>query len=89
MYSIIYNERARKDILFHEKSGNKPLVQKLLYLLEELRINPRTGTGKPEPLKHNRAGQWSRRINNEHRLVYTIEDNVVKVVSVLSAKGHY
>ena len=89
MYSVIYKPEAKKDILFHKKSGNKPLMQKLLTLLDELREHPRTGTGKPEQLKYGLAGQWSRRINNEHRLVYTIEDNVVKVVSVLSAKGHY
>jgi len=89
MYNIIYDDRAIEDFEFHEKSGNKPVLRKLVALIDELRINPRTGTGKPEQLKYGLAGQWSRRINNEHRLLYTIEDNVVKIVSVLSAKGHY
>ena len=89
MYNIIYDDGAVDDFKYHEKSGNKPLLRKLVALIEELRLNPRAGTGKPEPLKHDRAGQWSRRINNEHRLIYTIEDNVVKIVCVLSAKGHY
>jgi len=89
MYNVIISERAKGDIRSHIRSGNIPLTRKIDRLIDELEINPRTGTGKPEPLKHDRAGQWSRRINNEHRLVYTIEDNVVKVVSVLSAKGHY
>ena len=89
MYNVLISERARKEIRFHLKSGNVPLVRKIDGLLEELEIHPRIGTGKPEQLKHNRSGQWSRRINNEHRLIYTIEDNVVNIVNVLSAKGHY
>ena len=89
MYRITYAKEAEEDLAFHQKSGNMPVIRKIDRLIDELEINPRIGTGKPEPLKHDRAGQWSRRINNEHRLVYTIEDNVVKIVSVLSAKGHY
>ena len=89
MYRITYSGRAEGDLAFHKKSGNMPLIRKIDCLLDELEINPRAGTGKPEPLKHDRTGQWSRRINNEHRLIYTIEDNVVKIVCVLSAKGHY
>ena len=89
MYKVIFNNKAIEHVEFHEKSGNKPVLRKLVALIAELEINPRMGTGKPEPLKYGRAGQWSRRINHEHRLVYTIEDNVVKIVCVLSAKGHY
>ena len=55
-------------------------------LMEELAQHPFTGTGKPEPLKHEFSGCWSRRINREHRLVYEVSDNIV---SILSAKGHY
>jgi len=54
--------------------------------LEELAEHPFTGTGKPEPLKHDLSGMWSRRINGEHRLVYEIEDDTV---FFYSAKGHY
>ena len=54
----------------------------------ELQEHPRTGTGKPEPLSEGRAGQWSRRISQKHRLIYEIEDTIVKV-DVLSAYGHY
>jgi toxin YoeB len=55
-------------------------------LMEELAQHPFTGTGKPEPLKHEFSGCWSSRINREHRLVYEVSDNIV---SILSAKGHY
>jgi toxin YoeB len=88
MYDVIFAERAEKDISFHIRSGNKSLVQKLMVLLDELREHPRTGTGKPEQLKHNLSGKWSRRINSEHRLVYSIEEDKV-IVEVISAKGHY
>jgi toxin YoeB len=54
--------------------------------LEELTEHPFTGTGKPEPLKPDLAGMWSRRINREHRLIYEVEENTV---FVLSAKEHY
>ncbi len=86
-YQLSYSAQANKDIDFHKKSGNKPLLKKLLVLLEELTEHPTTGTGKPEQLKHNLAGYWSRRINQEHRLVYKIlDDNIVRIYS---AKGHY
>jgi len=58
----------------------------MLVLLEEISEHPFTGTGKPEALKHDLAGKWSRRINQEHRLIYEVKDNEIIVVSL---KGHY
>jgi toxin YoeB len=55
-------------------------------LLDELSKHPFEGTGKPEPLKHQLTGCWSRRINREHRLVYEVSGDSVWV---LSAYGHY
>jgi toxin YoeB len=86
-YQLTYSPQANKDIDFNKKSGNKPLLKKLLVLFEELTEDPTTGTGKPEQLKHNLAGYWSRRINQEHRLVYKIMDH--NIVRIYSAKGHY
>ena len=57
-------------------------------MIEELKEHPKTGTGKPEQLKGDRAGQWSRRITKKHRLIYTIQDTEV-IVLVLNAYGHY
>ena len=85
-YRIDITKRAQEDIAFHKKSGNTSVLKKIAVLLEELTANPYTGTGKPEPLKHNLSGLWSRRINREHRLVYEVMDSVV-VVHL--AKGHY
>jgi len=57
-------------------------------LLKELESNPKTGTGRPEQLKHYEIPTWSRRISGEHRLVYRVQDDIVTVL-VLSAYGHY
>lgn len=86
-YQLSYSAQANKDIDFHKKSGNKALLKKLLLLLEELTEHPTTGSGKPEQLKHDLAGYWSRRINKEHRLVYKILDEYT--VWIYSARGHY
>jgi toxin YoeB len=58
-----------------------------MLLLEEISEHPFTGTGKPELLKYELAGLWSRRINREHRLVYQVTDTTV--IFILAAKGHY
>ena len=85
-YQLDFTDQAKEDIAAHQKAGNKAVLNKLLKLLNELAEHPFTGTGKPEALKHELAGCWSRRINQEHRLVYQVKD---EVVYVLSTKGHY
>ncbi len=86
IYRLDLTKLAQEHIAFHKQSGNKSLLNKMAVLLDELTEHPFTGTGKPEPLKHNLSGMWSRRINKEHRLVYEVlETNVV----VHHAKGHY
>ena len=87
-YTVTFYEKAKKDIESFERSGNQSLLRKIVALTSELEKHPREGTGKPEMLKGNYAGYWSRRINREHRLVYSIEDDIV-TVTVVSAKGHY
>ena len=87
-YRIDFTKQAQNDIDFHKKSGNKAILKKLNTLLEELTEHPFTGTGKPEQLKYDLAGLWSRRINHEHRLVYeVIEEDTI--VIVIMAKEHY
>lgn len=85
-YKLDFSKQAVKDIDSHKKSGNKVLTKKLLILFNELIEDPFNGTGKPEQLKHNLSGLWSRRINSEHRLIYEIEKDIIYI---LSAKGHY
>lgn len=87
-YSIEFTPKALEGIEKLRKSGNKPVLQKIRKLLDELTEHPYTGTGQPEQLKHSMAGFWSRRINREHRIVYAVDEKSV-VVTVVSAKGHY
>ncbi|MEA5260363.1 Txe/YoeB family addiction module toxin [Arcicella aquatica] len=86
-YRIDFTKQAQNDIDFHKKSGNKAVIKKLLTLLEELAEHPFTGTGKPEPLKYDLVGLWSRRINHEHRLVYEVVGDTI--VIIIASKGHY
>jgi toxin YoeB len=78
-------ERDKEKLI---KSGNIQVLKKLATLLRELVEHPTTGTGKPEQLSGDRAGQWSRRISQKHRLIYMIDDDKV-IVLLLSAYGHY
>lgn len=87
-YEVILSPEAQGDLQKHAKSGNKKLLEKIEALFLELKEHPETGTGKPERLKHKFSGYWSRRINKEHRLMYSIEDQTV-TVTVVSAFGHY
>jgi len=83
---IIYQRRASQDLDFWKTSGNKQIQRKISDLLEDIVRHPFTGIGKPEPLKHQLQGCWSRHINSEHRLVYEIfEENI----HILSLRGHY
>lgn len=85
-YHLDFSNQAKSDIDFHKKTGNKAILKKLFVLLNELTEHPFEGTGKPEALKHNLTGYWSRRINLEHRLFYEVlEDTTL----LHSAKGHY
>ena len=86
-YKIIFSSDAQKDLKKLQKKVPQALP-KLAKLLDELREHPRTGTGQVEPLKGYDGSVYSRRITQEHRLVYKIYDNVVEVL-VLSAFGHY
>lgn len=87
---IIYSEKAQKDILFWKKSGNKSIMKKITNLIEDILIHPYEGLGKPEQLKYELSGRWSRRIDKEHRIIYRItEENNIEILNILSLKGHY
>ena len=59
-------------------------------MLKAIQKNPFEGIGKPEQLKHHLSGVWSRRINQEHRMIYEIVDgNTIKILNFISLKGHY
>ena len=71
-YNIDFTHKAKSDIEVHNKSGNKAIIKKISILLKEMVIHPLEGKGKPEALKHNLSGFWSRRINGEHRVIYEV-----------------
>ena len=66
---------------------NKANFKKIAELIKHISRSPYEGIGKPEPLKHNLQGCWSRRINDEHRLIYRIGAN--GDIEIVSCKGHY
>jgi len=87
-FTVIVSERAQKDLLQIQKSGDKASIKKIEHIISELYMHPETGTGKPERLKFDLTGYWSRRINRKDRLIYFIENEII-TVTVVSALGHY
>jgi len=83
---IEYTLQASDDLDFWKKSNNVAMLKKIRNLIESITETPYEGIGKPEPLKYNLTGYWSRRINKEHRIVYEIGE---LKVTILSLKGHY
>jgi toxin YoeB len=65
---------------------NRKTAKKIIKLIKEVQRHPFEGTGKPEPLKHELSGCWSRRINKEHRLVYQVYDEKIRI---LACRYHY
>lgn len=84
---ITYSDEAQQDITYWKKSGNKVIQKKIAQLIYAIEENPFEGIGKPEMLKHNLAGLWSRRINQEHRVIYKLLDD--KTIRIYSLRGHY
>ncbi|MBT4921529.1 MAG: Txe/YoeB family addiction module toxin [Rickettsiales bacterium] len=77
---IIFKGNAYHEFLYWVQK-NKKVTKKLYLLLEDIEKQPYSGIGKPEPLKHQLSGYWSRRISKEHRLVYTISDSNMIILS--------
>lgn len=86
--NIIISPQAKKDLDFHKKSGNKPNIKKIERIFRDLKSDPYKGEGKPEALKYEWTGFWSRRIDKYNRIIYSINDETVTVF-IVSAKGHY
>jgi toxin YoeB len=80
-----FNDGGWSDYLYWHKTDKK-LFARLVRLLEEVRRTPFEGIGKPEALKGNYTGLWSRRLTEEHRLVYQVTDEAIKVIG---CRHHY
>ena len=82
---MIFADRAWEDFTYWVEHDRK-VAKRIIRLLKEIERDPFQGIGKPEPLKHGLAGFWSRRITDEHRLVYAVEK---KQILVAQARYHY
>ena len=82
---IQFSENAWEDYLYWQKT-DKAMVKRINGLIHDIQRSPFDGIGKREPLKHALSGFWSRRINDEHRLVYAVEGNVLRIAQ---ARYHY
>lgn len=82
---LIFAERAWEDYLYRRKTDRK-LLDRINTLIREISRSPFAGIGKPEPLRNALSGYWSRRINDEHRIVYKISDGAVLIAQL---RYHY
>lgn len=87
-FRLEITELAKNQIAKHIKSGNQASIKKIEKILIELTQTPYKGVGKPEQLKENLNGFWSRKINEKDRLIYSVNEDIV-LVDVVSAMGHY
>ena len=83
---IILLPEADKHLNFWKKTGNKKVLKKISELIKATIETPYDGIGKPEALKYQLTGKWSRRINKDNRFVYTVTDDKLNIYSF---KGHY
>lgn len=82
---LLWTDIAWEDYVYWS-SRNKKILDRINKLIEDIQQTPFTGIGKPEPLKFDLQGKWSRRINSEHRLVYEINKNAI---IIYSCRYHY
>lgn len=80
-----FKQRAFEDLQYWIAT-NARMVKKVMKLIEDTKRTPLGGIGKPEPLKNELSGWWSKRIDGEHRLVYRVDD---ESLIIAQAKGHY
>jgi toxin YoeB len=82
---LTFTENAWEDYLYWQEIDKK-ISKKINGLIKEIKRTPFEGSGQPEPLKYDLSGYWSRRIFNEHRLVYQIVENEIRIYS---CRFHY
>ena len=82
---IQWDSDAWEDYLYWQ-TQDKKILKRINQLIKDISRNPFDGIGKPEPLKANLSGFWSRRINDEHRLVYVVEESGIIIIA---CREHY
>jgi len=83
--NLIFSEHAWEDYLYWQRTDKK-ILKRINQLIREIERSPFQGIGKPEPLRHGLSGYWSRRIDDEHRIVYKIEN---KTLFLAQLRYHY
>ena len=81
-----WSDDAWDDYIYWYRQGDKAAIKKINRLIKEIDRSPFSGIGKPEPLKHDLSGKWSRRITDEHRLIYRVDQDTLYIYS---CKDHY
>ena len=76
----VWSDHAWEDYLYWQ-AQDKKILKRINQLIKDIDRNGYEGIGKPEPLKYELQGYWSRRIDDEHRLVYRVEDNKIEILS--------
>lgn len=82
---IIFSEHAWEDYLYWQRTDRK-ILERINKLIKEIQRSPFEGTGKPEPLRHGLSGYWSRRITDEHRIVYKVDKDSLNLAQL---RYHY
>ena len=82
---LVFAETALDDYLYWQKTDKK-ILKRINLLIKEIKRTPLEGIGKPEPLEHALSGYWSRRINDEHRIVYRVEQDSLFIAQL---RYHY
>ena len=85
MSKILFTEDAWEDYLYWQFQDKK-MLKRINQLLQDIERNEYTGIGKPEPLRGDLSGFWSRRIDDEHRIVYRLNGDRIEIIQ---CKGHY
>jgi len=82
---LIWSEKSWEDYLYWQRT-DKQTLKKINALIKDINREPFSGIGKPEPLKYQYTGFWSRRITDEHRLVYKVDEDAI---SIATCRFHY
>jgi len=82
---LVFAEKAWEDYLYWQRTDKK-ILKRINALIKDITREPFEGIGKPEPLKHALSGYWSRRINDEHRIVYKVQDGSLLIAQL---RYHY
>ena len=83
---VEYKKKALEDRDYWKQQGNQKIQIRISELINDICDHPFTGIGKPEPLRYELSGLWSRRITDQHRIIYEVLNNKI---SIISMKGHY